>query len=110
MTELTNKRKGLVAREDVIYREDMMSLPRRTKTSRNVPFWNNHPASDLLEKDEKSGIAKSMKPAKLWESRKEYQDFPLRVFRKHLYQERMKQLAAPFWQHKRNQKAQKKAP
>ena len=70
MTELTNKRKGLVAREDVIYREDMMSLPRRTRTSQNVPFWNNHPASDLLEKDEKSGIAKSIIPANLWELRK----------------------------------------
>ena len=40
-------------------------------------------------------------------SREEYQDFPLKVFRKHVYQERMAQLAAPCWQHKRNQNAKK---
>jgi hypothetical protein len=59
-------------------------------------------------KDEESGTAKTMKPKTLWESREEYQDFPLRVFRKHIYQERTKQLSAPFWQHKRNKNAMKK--
>ena len=48
-----------------------------------------------------------MKPKDLWNMRMEYKDFPLSVFRKHVYQERMKQLAAPFWQHKRNKAAEK---
>ena len=47
-------------------------------------------------------------PVKLWRSRLEYQDFPLSVFCKHIYQERMQQLAAPFWQHKRSKNAKKK--
>ena len=44
----------------------------------------------------------------LWRSKREYQEFPLLVFRKHIYQERTKQLAAPCWQHTRNQIARKK--
>ena len=44
----------------------------------------------------------------LWKSRVQYQDFPLLVFCKHIYQERTKQLAAPYWQHTRNKIAQKK--
>ena len=49
-----------------------------------------------------------MTPERLWKSRLEYQDFPLSVFRKHIYQETMKQLAAPFWQHKCNKNTTKK--
>ena len=49
-----------------------------------------------------------MQPKQLWKSRVEYQDLPLPVFRKHIYQERMKQLAAPYWQYKRNEIATKR--
>jgi len=38
----------------------------------------------------------------------EYQKFPLLIFHKHIYQERTKQLAAPYWQHKRIKNASKK--
>jgi len=43
-----------------------------------------------------------MKPQELWKSMAEYQEFSLSVFSKHIYQERTKRLAAPYWQHKRN--------
>lgn len=108
MKKLTNKRKGLLLKEEESYQGDMLKLPRNTKTSRGVPFWNNHGASELLKEDVRSGNAQKMKPRKLWESREEYQCFPLRIFRKHIYQERTKQLAAPYWQDKRNKNARKK--
>ena len=73
-----------------------------------TPFWDTHKASELLEVDEESGRAKELKPKALWESRKEYSDFPLCVFCKHIYQLRSKRLAAPFWQYKRNMNARKK--
>ena len=76
-------------------------------SSRGIPFWNRHPASDLLHQDEMNGIAKGMKPRDLWMSRIEYQDFPLCVFRKHIYQEGTRQLAVPYWQYKRNKNAKK---
>ena len=108
MIALTSKRRKCIDEEEAMYRRDMLALPKCAMTSRNLPFWNNHPASELLEKDEKRGIAKTMKPKQLWETREAYQDFPLSIFCKHIYQERTKQLAAPYWQYNRNQKAQKK--
>ena len=54
------------------------------------------------------GTVKNIKPQQLWKSREEYKEFPLKIFRKHVYQERTKQLAAPYWQHKRNKSARKK--
>lgn len=55
-----------------------------------------------------AGAVDKAKPRELWKSQKEYQDFPLSTFRKHIYQEQTKQLAAPFWQHKRYKITKKK--
>ncbi len=107
MKKLTSKRKDLIRAEEAACHRDMLKLPPNTRTNRGLPFWHRHLAAKLLVEDVKSGKSKTMKPCKLWESRKEYQDFPLRIFRKHIYQERTKQLAAPYWQHKRNKIAQK---
>ena len=108
MKKLTDRRKALIHEESAAFEHDMITLPPLEKTSRGYPFWHKHRASELLKEDETSGAAKRMKPKQLWMSRKEYQDFPLSVFRKHIYQERMKQLAAPYWQYKRNKSAKKK--
>lgn len=108
MLELTNRRKELIAVEEESFRRDMLKIPPREKTSRGEPFWHTHPASELLKEDEKDGTAKGMLPRQLWLSRKEYQDFTLTTFRKHIYQERTKQLSAPCWQHKRNEAGAKK--
>ena len=107
MKKLTNKRKSPIGEEEAAYRRDMLKILRNSKTSRGVPFWNNHLASEFLKKDETSGVAKEMRPKELRKSRKEYQDFSLSVFYKHIYQERTKQLAAPYWQHKRNKNEKK---
>lgn len=82
--------------------------PRRELTDRNIPFWDTHSAKKLLENDVADGTANAMASKKqLWQSRDEYQKFPLSVFRDHFYQERRKQLAGPYWQRKRNLAAQK---
>ena len=108
MKKLTRERKHRIKNEEASYHRDMLKIPRKQHTSRGYPFWNSHPASEMLKNDEISGVAIAMKPQQLWKSRKEYQAFPLVVFRKHIYQERTKQLAAPYWQHKRNKNAMKK--
>ena len=97
MKVLTSKRKQLIKEEEETYQREMLRLPRNESTSRSCPFWNTHPAADLLKEDELRGTTKKMKPIKLWESRPEYKDLPLSIFRKHIYQERAKQLALPFW-------------
>ena len=45
-----------------MYRRDMLKSIKSVMISRNMPFWNDHPASDFLEEYVKSGIAKAMKP------------------------------------------------
>ena len=107
MANRTSARKKQIHDEHQAYLSDMRQLPVSDKTSRGYPFWDTHEASKLLEKDEESGKAKELKPKELWKSRLEYQDFPLDVFRKHIYQLRYKKLATPFWQYKRNKNARK---
>ena len=105
MKILTSKRTALISKEEDSYNADLLILSTRGEISRDVPLWNTHVASDMLKEhieEEMSGAITKTKPQMLWKSMKEYQDFPLSIFRKHMYQERTKQLAAPFWQHKRN--------
>ena len=105
MQILTSKRTALISKEEDSYNADLLILSTRGEISRDVPLWNTHVASDMLKEhieEEMSGAITKTKPQMLWKSMKEYQDFPLSIFRKHMYQERTKQLAAPFWQHKRN--------
>lgn len=77
-------------------------FPAKKVTCRGEPFWNNHLAKDLLADDVKSGRANELKPALLYETRKEYKEFTLNTFRKHIHQEKQKQRANPYWRHKRN--------
>ena len=63
---------------------------------------NLTPPPPLLERYSHIIPVSSMKPKILWESRVEYQAFPYDHFRKRVYEIRSKQLAAPYWQVKRN--------
>lgn len=85
MEKRTINRKKHLQIEYEAYLSDMEKLPRNQVTSRGYPFWDTHEASKLLEEDEESGKAKMMKPMELWKSRKEYQNFPLILFRKHIH-------------------------
>ena len=93
--EKTNARKKLIQEEEEAYRAYAVANPRRELTDRNIPFWDTHSAKKLLENDVADGTANAMASKKqLWQSRDEYQKFPLSVFQDHFYQERRKQLAA----------------
>ena len=108
---LTSKRKRLIAEEEESFKRDTSKLQEKSSvTCRGYPFWHTHRASVLLKDhvtDEMLDKVGKMKPQQLWNLTVEYRDFPLSIFRKHLYQERSKQLAAPYWQHKRNKNARK---
>lgn len=108
MVKLTDGRRKQLKRDVEIFREHMILFPRASLTSRGKPFWDTHPANSLLVEDTSSGRAKEFKPKALWESREEYQVFDLDDFRKHIYQERSKQLAGPYWQQKLRRVAAKK--
>jgi hypothetical protein len=83
-------------------------FPRNSLTIRGYPFWDTSCACKLLTEDWLNGNVQSIKPADLWKSREEYKEFPLHIFRAHIYQEKRKQLEGPYWQNKRNILMQKK--
>ena len=102
MKKMIKKKETLASMEKNIYLEDMQNHPQNLVTCQGILFWNNHAAKTLLIEDVKAGIDRNIKPKKLWESRVEYQAFPYDHFRKRVYEIRSKQLAAPYWQVKRN--------
>lgn len=86
--------------EEDRFRQYCERFPAKELTIRGEPFWHKHPAKDLLAEDVESGLAYELKPELLRATRKEYQDFSLYSFRKHIHQEKEKQRATPYWRHK----------
>jgi hypothetical protein len=96
MKILVSKKVKLAATEDAIHMEDMQRHPHTQISCRATPFWSDHAAKKMLDKDLKDGIDQNMKPKELWMSRREYQYFPYSYFCKCVHEVRYKQLAAPY--------------
>lgn len=107
MKKMTDKRRVLLEEQERDFEHHCLHYPRKAMTNRGYPFWDTHPASTLLVEHVKSGFADKYKPKELWMLSEHYKDFPLGVFRGHMYQEKYKQLAAPYWKVKRNKIALK---
>jgi hypothetical protein len=130
LIEKVQSEKEWAAIDDNDLAHDRKIKPRANVTGRGYPFWYTHKAKKLLAKDVKSGkficinqlfsiaefeliliwIGKAyeMKPKELWNTKKEYKDFPLDVFRNHIHQEKRFQREGPYWQLKRNKKGMRK--
>jgi hypothetical protein len=72
------------------------------------PHWQDSEAETLLKNDIAAGIGTTIKPKQLWNLRKEYQAFPLTVFRKHIHQELCVELDTGYWLNKKKEKEEKK--
>ena len=107
MQYLTLSFRATVEEESKLFEEHCCHCPDRSLTTRRKLFWRKHPGKDRLIEDTKSGKAKHMKPKDLWASHKDYQKFSLGDFRAHIYREKYKQIAGPYWQKKRNKYAMK---
>lgn len=59
----------------------------RMNKPRASPLWIESLAPIFLKQDIDEGLHNHLTPAELYASREEYQDFPLKVFRNHIYQE-----------------------
>ena len=92
--------------EEEIWKE-ILAYPRGYLTDRGLPFWDTHDAKSLLDEDVRDGTADRLKPKELRETRQPYREFPLDVFRPHIYQERRRQREEPGWVEIRNKIAQK---
>ncbi len=94
--------------DQAAFEKERALFPRNPTTKGGNPFWDRHDAQRLMVEDVKAGRTVQMKPSVLRDTRVEYQDFPLEVFRNHIYQEERKEREAVYWQKKRNDKAKKK--
>ena len=83
----TRKLRSVIDKEEEAFRSFRVKHPRNELTNRGVPFWDVHPAKDLLEQDIMDGMAAQLKPKKLWSTRAEYQEYTLKNFTEHYYQE-----------------------
>lgn len=58
-----------------------------THTARGYPEWDGSEAQAQLKLDINAGLHEELEPSELWALRPEFDDFPLKVFRDHIYQE-----------------------
>lgn len=62
--------------------------PRATHNARGEPLWDGSQAQLLLKEDMQAGLHSNYKqPKEFWQSRPEFQVYPLAIFRDHMYQE-----------------------
>ena len=87
MRAAINKRKEQAAQELALLKEDIAKHPRSTTNLRGEPEWHLHKAKELLKTDMDANLHKTMKKKQLYESREEYKEFALDIFRGHIYQE-----------------------
>ena len=98
MIKLTKKRREMVQQQHRDFEQDVANFPPSQRTNRGEPFWHRHAANTLLKEDVESGTANLMTPGELWRTKSEYMEFKQKTFAKHVFQEKSKQRAAPYWQ------------
>ena len=67
--------------------QDRKIHPKPAVNHRGEPRWEGSAAEMLLKQDVKEGKHETMQPRELHASRVDYADWPLDVFRNHIYQE-----------------------
>ena len=71
----------------IAYSHDMTILQQRRMQVEPRLTWHRSEARKLLEEDINDGLHLTMKPRELYMNREEYQEFELKVFCNHIYQE-----------------------
>jgi hypothetical protein len=65
MKIFVSKKVKLSAIEDAINLEDMQHHPQKQINCRGAPFWSEHAAKKIIDKDLKDVIGQNMKPKEL---------------------------------------------
>ena len=94
-------------RDNELFEKIKHMYKRQPLTKYGYPFWDTHEATKLLEEDLRQGHHVGLSPCEMHEMRKEYQEFPLEIFRNQLYREKRRQKEGVYWQMKRNRTAKK---
>jgi hypothetical protein len=89
--------------------------PRTPQTNRGEPFWDGHPAQEMLkafvqqqDKDWKEQrLERKQMPAELHATQTAYQEFTIATFANHYYREMRTLRETVYWQKKRNREGQR---
>ena len=87
--------------EEKMWRKDLKRFPSVSKKPDGTPRWYCHPSKLLLREDVLEGKQTKMKPKQLQQTKSEYQDFELKEFRQHIYQENRRRRFCNYLNHKR---------
>jgi len=110
-TNLTNLRLALArdigrANSDAEYlAADLLNHPpiavaAQVLAGQGYPIWAGSEAEHCLKEDVDQGRHLMAAPKELYESRDEYQEWPLDVFRDHIYQELRRRKTQSYWLHR----------
>jgi hypothetical protein len=83
------------------FENDRRLVPMKNKAGGGYPRFDIHPSKGLLALDVQEKKHMSVKPKMLQLTRAEYQELPLKVFRKHIYQEEYALEGRSYWMHKK---------
>ena len=75
------------ASDSIALAHDRRIFPKPTHNGRGEPRWEGSDAERLLKLDIDEGKHKTMQPKELHQSRGEFQNYKLKLFREHIYQE-----------------------
>ena len=78
------------------------------KNNKPYPRWQGSEAEGLLKLDIDNGLNQIMRPKALRASRPQYLQFPLDVFRNHIYQETRARMERPYWLARKKEKEEEK--
>lgn len=101
------KKKEKVVKEEAALQHDRLLHPcNETHDTVGRLIFSRHPAMELLRSDIKCGYYPLLfeTPKKFWESRPEYMEFELGVFRQRIYQEKRKIRFSHWCEKKRHEK------
>ena len=97
--------KKLSASDSAALAHDRRIHPKKATNHRGEPRWEGSEAERLLKLDMDNKKHEVMKPKKLHQSRKEYyENYPLSVFRGHIYQEEKSRKFMAYWKAKQAEK------
>ena len=85
MRNAIEKEKTRSMEDWLTYKIDVVKLKEMRPVNRQVP-WHLSEAHKHLKEDIANGLHEQMKPKELYMTRASYQEFDLKVFRKHIYQ------------------------
>jgi len=103
ITNLRNLRIAL-GREQAFASQDAADIshdrelhPAATHNPGGYPRWNGSDAAAFLAEDFANGLTSTMHPRELRETREEYKQFPLNVFRSHIHQLKRQTVGRTYW-------------